>query len=66
MKCQICKYKNTDDATFCAECGNKIEVPVAKDFVPVEKTNSNKVLVIVCGIIIALVVLGVAGIFIWQ
>lgn len=51
MKCPNCQAENPDSATFCNNCGTKLEVPQAQARAPAEKKKRGigKTLIIVAG-----------------
>lgn len=50
MKCKNCGYKTNQNKNFCPECGNPLSEPTKK--VGKNKTNSKKLLAIICSTII--------------
>ena len=66
MKCQNCGAENNNEAVFCSECGSKIEVVEVQQPVVAKNPKSHKSVFIICGIIVAVVIIGIAGLLVYQ
>lgn len=68
MNCPKCQYPNNDGARFCVQCGAAMNQPApavaaAAQVASAPKSGSNKTVLIVLGIVFALLLLFVVGIY---